>query len=384
MRKVLFVVATVVLAVFLPAPAGSAPPPPQWGQDGYGPGHTRYNPDEATINAATIGKLKLRWSVTPAPGEPGCTPPPVAPLVSGGRVFLTDTGGVAAYDLTTGKRLWSAPVFSLIQAPLVVTDGLVVVFDTNCYSTSDYASGVTALNAATGAKVWEKSSNWTIDTAVADTGTVVVSGYCGTCDGSDHGVDAFRIADGAKLWSHENEVLAGPVSAGGRVLLHRTIGGGDTYASPITTGAPTWGTSGTITAAGATPDGRQFYLATGEGLAAVDAATDRLAWQVPTEGGDLAADGRRVYVASAGRVNTYDAANGKLLWTRALTDPRSPVRAGGLLYVLNGAGTLAVLSPVTGQPVVTNNLSTGLTAHVVPAAGRLLTRQGPTVHAYTP
>lgn len=384
MRKVLFVLVAVALAVFLPAPAGSAPPPPQWGQDGYGPGHTRYNPGESTINAATIDKLEPRWSVTPALGEPGCTPAPAAPLVSGGRIFLTDTGGVAAYDLTTGERLWLAPVFSLIRATLIVADGLVLVFDTNCYSTSDYDSGVTALNAATGAKVWQKVSSWTIDTAVADTGTVVVSGYCGTCDGFDHGVDAFRIADGAKLWSHENEVLAGPVSAGGRVLLHRTVGGGDTYASPIATGAPTWGTSGTITASGATPDGRQFYLTTGEGLVAVDAASDRLVWQVRKEGGDLAADGRRVYVASAGRVNTYDAGSGKLLWTRPLSDPRGPVRAGGLLYVIHGTGSLAILSPVTGKPIRTRNAYTGLTAHVVPAAGRLLTLRGSTVRAYTP
>jgi outer membrane protein assembly factor BamB len=117
---------------------------------------------------------------------------------------------------------------------------------------------------------------------------------------------------------------------------------------------------------------------------AVDASSDRLVWQVRKEGGDLAADGRRVYVASAGRVNTYDAANGKLLWTRALIGPRSPVRAGGLLYVLKNAGTLAILSPVTGEPIVTRNAYTGLTAHVVPAAGRLLTLQGSTVRAYTP
>jgi outer membrane protein assembly factor BamB len=355
-----------------------------WSQDGYGPGHTRYNPAESTINAATIGKLKPRWAVTADAGRPGCDPGPVAPLVAGGRVFLTDTGGVAAYDLRTGRRLWLNTTFSLIRSPLIVVDGLVLVFDTNCYANSNYDSAVTALNAATGTRKWEKSSNWTIDTAVADGGTLTASGYCGTCSGFDHGVDAFRIADGGKLWSHENEILAGPVSAGGRVLLHRTIGGGDTYAAPIATGAQTWGTSGTVTVAAATPDGSRFYLATSGGLAAVDAGSGRPIWQVPNEGGDLAADGRRVYVASAGRINTYDAGDGKLLWTRALADPRAPVRAGGLLYVVSGRGTLTVLSPVTGRPVDTKRAYPGLTDHVVPVAGRLLTIEDSTVRAYTP
>ena len=38
---------TMVIAAIM----GIAPPPASWGHDGFGPGNTRYNPDETVINA---------------------------------------------------------------------------------------------------------------------------------------------------------------------------------------------------------------------------------------------------------------------------------------------------------------------------------------------
>ena len=91
-----------------------------------------------------------------------------------------------------------------------------------------------------------------------------------------------------------------------------------------------------------------------------------------------------MYVASIGRVNTYDATTGRLVWTRPLTNPRAPIRAGGLLYALYGNGTLAVLSAVDGKPVSTGTAYRGLTLHVVPAGGRLVTTGKTTIRGYAP
>jgi outer membrane protein assembly factor BamB len=367
------------------APAAhAATSPAAWGQDGYGPGNTRYNPAESVVNAGSLGRLKLRWTVSPAPGKPGCEPGPATPRVVGDRVFLLEGGGVAAYSAGTGKRLWRNTGFGRITTGPIVAGGLVVVAETGCDSNSDYDGSLIALDAATGVQRWRRTAAWTLDTAVADAGTIVASGYCGTCDDARHGALAHRLSDGTPLWTHPNEVLSGPVSAAGTVLLRHTTGSGQTWASRIGTGAPTWGTDLASAAVAANPAGTTFYLRDDSGLRARAAADGRELWQVPKEGGDLATDGRRVYVASVGRVNTYDAATGRLLWTRALATPRAPVRAGGLLYVLSGQGTLAVLSPDAGTPIGSKATYRGLELHVVPAGGRLLTSQRRAIRAYAP
>jgi outer membrane protein assembly factor BamB len=380
MRRISLIVAFMMLGIATP-PAHAATVPADWGQDGYGPGNTRYNPAESVVNATSVGRLRFRWTATAAPGEPDCSAKPAAPLVVGSRVYLLGGGGLAAYDAATGRRAWLKTGLGLVTTTPIVAGGLVLVFGTSCHSNSDYDGSVTAFDAATGVQRWHRTASWTTDIAVADAGTVVVSGHCPTCGDAEHGVTAYRVIDGTELWKRANQVLAGPVSAGGTILLRPTRGSGETWASQIDGGTPVWGTSQVATAVAADPAGTQFYLKDGGGLCARTASEGRQLWTVPKEAGDLAADGRRVYVASAGRVNTYDARTGRLLWTRALTNPRMPVRAGGLLYVLTGPGTLAVLSPVDGKPVTTAAY-TGLTRHVVLAGGRLFTIQGTAVRAY--
>ncbi|GAA1594408.1 hypothetical protein GCM10009828_019470 [Actinoplanes couchii] len=363
---------------------GIAPPLASWGHDGFGPGNTRYNPDETVINERSVNRLAPRWTVTPAPGRPGCEPAPGAPRAVGDRIYLLEAGGVAAYHAITGKRLWRNTGFSRISAGPIVAGGLVLVAGTACESASDYDGALIALDAATGVQRWRRTAAWTVDTAVADAGAVVTSGECGTCDDARYGVNAYRLDDGTPLWTHPNETLAGPVSAAGTVLLRRTTGRLDTRAGRITTGTPVWSTGLKPAAVAANPAGTQFYLRSDLGLAAHAATDGRRLWNIPKESGELAADGRRVYVASAGRVNTYDAGTGRLLWTRALTQPRDPVRAGGLLYLVTGAGTLTILRPGDGTVVRSRTVYSALTTHVVPAGGRLLTTQRKVIRAYEP
>ncbi|GAA0572596.1 hypothetical protein GCM10010172_66430 [Paractinoplanes ferrugineus] len=360
----------------------AGPPPAAWGQDGYGPGNTRYNPAESVVNASSIGRLALRWTVRPALGRPGCGADPIAPRVVGDRIFLRDGGGVGAYQAATGKPLWRQTGFSQVSAGPLVAGGLVLVAGTKCGSSSDYDGTLIALDAATGARRWQRTGPWTLDAVVADASTVVVSGACATCDDARRGTVAYRLTDGKPLWTHRNESLAGPVSAGGLILLRRSTGSAETWASRITTGAPVWGTDQAITAYAAEP--AVFYIGDGGGLCARSAVDGRTLWQVAKEAGDLATDGRRVYVASVQRVNTYDARTGRLVWSRALNAPAMPVRAGGLLYVTTGTGAVAVLSATDGRPVATKGLAIAPRQHVVVAGGRLLTTDQSAVRAYAP
>jgi outer membrane protein assembly factor BamB len=377
----------VVAGVLVVGGAGTVPAqaatPSAWAQDGYGPGNTGYNPHESAIGSGTVGKLKQRWSVSPQAGDPGCNPPLVAPLVVDGRVFLLEGGGVAAYDAKNGKRLWLNTDFSVITARLVVADDVVIVNDTNCYSNSSYDGTVTALDVASGKERWATSQNWRIDTVVADAGRVVVSGVCHTCDGFSNGVVGIRTSNGKKVWSHENTVLAGPVSAGGHVLLTR-VGRDDSYAVSVKTGDSVWGSGSEWRASAASPSGKRFYVWNASGLAAVDAASGEQAWWVKNESHALATDDKRVYVASAGRVNAYDAKTGKNVWTRVLAAPHRPIVAGGLVYVVTGNGSLAILRATDGKTVTSGAPFGTQSDHVVVAGGRLFTTNGTKIRTYAP
>ncbi|WP_106124798.1 PQQ-binding-like beta-propeller repeat protein [Pseudosporangium ferrugineum] len=361
-------------------PTAAAAPAANWNQDGYGAGHTFYNPAESVINSGTVKKLKTRWTVTPKAAVDSCPLNPVAPVVADGRMFVLepDGNGVGAYDTKTGKKLWAHFAGYLEATGLAVAGDTVVVTDIACYSNSNYDSNVIALDAATGDERWSSITGWTTDTVVVDAGTVAVSGYCGICD-EEHGVQAFRLSDGASLWSRPNAVLAGPVSRGGRILLAGTTSAYTEDAS-IKTGIGTWGTGLRYAAGAADPSLPQFYVSNSAGLRALAATSGKTLWSVKNEAGELATDGRRVYVASAGRINAYDTAKGKLLWTRALKTPGHLVRAGGLLYATSGK-SLLVLAPTSGKTIRTFGTATD---HVVLSAGRLYVTNGRTVRTYTP
>jgi outer membrane protein assembly factor BamB len=369
-----------VLAGLAAAPAHAADTD-VWTQDGYGPGHTGYNPAESVINAGTIAKLKLRWAAKPGPGEPGCQPTPQAPLVYDGRMFILDSGTIGGYDVKTGKRLWLFNAGYVSSAGLAVVDGLVLSTEVNCFSQSNYDTNVTAIDPKTGKQVWDSLQGYSINSYVGDQGVFVVSGFCGICDDERYGVTAFRVADGKRLWQRTNMVLAGPASANGRIVLRDTVDP-ETQVVDIKTGDVLWG-GGAWQAAAANPAGDQLYLFNSSGVAALDVTTATAKWTVKHESGALISDGKRVFVASANRINAYDAKTGKLHWTRAYANPSNLIRAGGLLYALSGK-RLLILSPPNGKPVISGAPYGNLTDHVVATGGRLYTTAGSTVRAYTP
>jgi outer membrane protein assembly factor BamB len=362
------------------APAYAADPA-VWTQDAYGPGHTGYNPAESVINTGSIAKLKLRWTAKPGPGQEGCEPTPSVPLVYGGRMFILDSGTVGAYDVKTGKRLWLFGVPYVDAADLAIVDGLVIATEVNCFSNSNYDTNVVAINPVTGKMVWDSLQGYSINSHVGDQGVFVVSGFCGICDDERYGVTAFRVSDGKRLWQRVNYVLAGPVSAGGHIVL-RSTRDPEIEVVKIKNGGTVWGT-GAWQAAAANPAGDQLYLFNSAGVAAVDAKTAKAKWTIKHESGDLISDGKRVFVASANRINAYSATTGKLAWTRAIASPRHLIRAGGLLYGLSKK-TLVILSPTTGKTVVSGAAYGPLTDHVVATGGRLYTTNGSTVRSYTP
>ena len=368
-----------VLAAALAVPA----PAETWLQDGYGAGHTFYNPGESVVNAATVHSLKTRWVVTPAPDADSCPLDPVAPIVADGRMFVLEPAGnqVGAYDSATGRKLWTSAIGTLEATGLAVSGDAVYVTDMACGSRGNDDSNVIALDAGTGEQRWNRLWGYTTVTFVLTHGVLIASGYCDVCEESAaYQVRAWTLAGGEEVWTRTGMTLAGPVASRDGVVLLSSPSRQRTEAVRAVDGRLRWGTGLSYEAAAADPVRNQFYVMSRAGLRALGTTTGRTVWTVRNEAGELATDGRRVYVASAGRVSAYQAAQGRRSWTRVLRAPGNPVRAGGLLYVTSGR-RLMILAPGSGAGVRTFGNATG---HVVAAGGRLFVTNGRTIKAFAP
>jgi len=356
-------------------PAPAAGPGDSWAQDGFGPGNTGYNPDTAAL---AVPDLRQRWSVTPGTGVEGCGTTPGPPLVAAGRVLFADNGGIGAYSAATGRHLWHNTGFSLLGPTQAIAAGLVVGTDSSCYSQSNFEGAVVALDGRTGQVRWRAVQTGTVDFLVADRGVIVTHGYCGVCGDHEDEIVALLASNGRRLWHRPGALLAGAVSAGGRVLLKV---GQRTIAVDVTTGATRWTAGKPWWARSSSPAGDRFYATLGNDLAALDAATGRVAWRVRNGAGEMAADGHRLYVAATG-VTAYDADSGRRLWTRAVVDAGRPIRAAGLLWITTSGRPPAILKPATGRPAAAGLPFSTALGHVVVAAGRVFTTDGTTVRAY--
>jgi outer membrane protein assembly factor BamB len=348
---------------------------PAWEQDGYGAGNTGYNPAEPGINAGSVGRLKLRWTVAPKPGTEGCADPRT-PVIADGRMFIVDGDGVGAYDVRNGKLLWrdATVMAARIGRTLTIAGGLVITTGWSCFGMSNPSGHLAALDVRTGKLRWHVIQNDNVVSVVADRGLIIANAECTVCRSSS--VTAYRVGDGRRMWSNDDDnVATGPVSAAGRLLLTSKDGGSSAVAVP--TGRTLWTSPVRWSSIGADPAGGTFYATDPAGaLTAINAGTGKVAWSVPKAAGPLAADGRRVFVARNG-ITGYDARTGKKLWGRPGTAGPRPIRAGGLLYASGG-----VLSPVTGATVAPRMFPGN---HVVVVGGRLYATSGEgVIRAYTP
>ena len=345
---------TLTATIAVPASAATASTWPQTGADA---GMSYYNPDENVVNASTVGKLKLRWQITPSPSE---CPGTVGPVIAGGLVLTQDTSGLTARNSATGKLVWrETDRFSDRRAHHIAVSGSTVVVtssDSLCMIEGGDADGlVYAFDLATGRPLWGRSPNTDAAQLVVTRGMVIVSG---NDYGTEPNVEAYRLTDGASLWSDGTgsdgaRTLFSTVPVGGDVLISRY---GQVWRVDAVTGQPTgsWPSAWTPLAA----HGDRIFVGDNSdwSLKAVRVSTGAVAWSMDRVSNRVATDGRRLYVGIGAALEAYDVASGKPAWSVGLgARVGRPVRAGGLVY-----------APVQGKPVAVRNASTG--AKVTPSA----------------
>ncbi|WP_130511390.1 PQQ-binding-like beta-propeller repeat protein [Krasilnikovia cinnamomea] len=363
-----------------------------WAQDGFNAANTSYNANESIINAATIRKVTRRWRIT-VPAFPSDCPTAQAPVVAGGRVFLVDDGGVAAFRVGDGRLLWrwNRPVAEPPgRVHLAVVGGALVVGVAHCGSVSDPTGSLSAFDVGTGTVRWSRSLP--VGSLVTDQGLVVVS----DTSASEHPegiVRAYRVTDGVQVWSREGVANRSNVSAKGRLLLSRYAGG--TVCVATSTGAVLWERAQPYEGVlAASPAGDRFFVVDFDRvLRAVNAGTGATLWSRPGVdihfGNDtVATDGRRLFVAVGLTLTAYRADTGAVSWTRTLNGGvGQPIRAGGLVYTVVSADTgssLAILQAASGAPAVKGTAYRGAVDHPVIVNGRLYLRQSGALSLYRP
>jgi outer membrane protein assembly factor BamB len=365
--------AAAATLVLFPAPAAAAFA--DWPQSGYGSGNTFYNPAESRLNAGTVGKVQQRWTL-PTHSSPQCEVG-IDPVVSGGRLFTSDPGGIGAYDPATGARKWHVDLDRMTVGKLAVADGKLLLLASECDVPAAYESSLIAFEPGTGRRLWTTGlARFTYDLRV-DQGMAVL-------DSNQNGLAstiAYRVADGKFQWLRKGDRGDGLVSAGGRLLLRSDSGGAK--AVSVRTGKTLWQTKRNWYAVGADPAGTRFYIDGDPGLSAVDAATGRVIWSTTTHASYVTTDRRHVFFTRYRSTVCLDAATGRKLYSVHL--PQSggrAVRAGGLLYSPNGtAGLMSIADAATGK-VLAGGMRSDQSHPPVIAGGWLYVTDGDLLRAY--
>jgi outer membrane protein assembly factor BamB len=366
--------AAATFAALAGAPAAAAAPT-GWAQDGYGPTNMGWNPSERTITPKTAGALTYRWSIVSPVVRASCLAQR-SPVVAGGRLFLTDAQGFAAYDAGTGRRLWRHTVDSTSDEETpelaVAGDTLLAASDT-CGSTSDPDGVLTAYDAATGTQRWTLRRDAPVYRSVV-VGDIVVAG------GGDAGIDtvtAYRLRDGRPLWTQDGVELGAGAAAGNLILLTRVDHSGSA-AVDLRNGRTLWSRPTEWSVRATDRDGRHFLAATpGDDLVAVNARTGAVTWRTPHAAGTLAVDDTRVYAAHGDDLVALSLKDWHPAWKHNLWSPVArPVVAGGVVYAGSDLQSVTMLDARTGADVEDTPLIHRSAGHVVVADGRLYATDG--------
>ena len=247
--------------------------------------------DNAQINRENVAKLRLAWAAQlPTDG----TFEESSPIVVGDRIFVTEPPeGVTALDAKTGAVLWQfhRPVPAGIPNCCGGPNKGVAVLGSNLY-VGTFDAHLLALDAVTGRQVWDTQvANWhegfTITAAPMAIDDRIVIGIAGGDFGTRGFLAAYSAADGRQQWKFYT--IPGPGEPGNDTW------GGDSWQHG---GASTWVTGAYDPALGliywgtGNPDpvfnpkrrpGANLYTCS---MIALDASTGRLRWYYQFTPGD--------------------------------------------------------------------------------------------------
>ncbi|NJC04329.1 outer membrane protein assembly factor BamB [Sphingomonas kaistensis] len=387
--------ATAALPFSIPAPEAN----PNWNQ----PGGT---PSKSAGHPALGASLAEAWNVSIGQGstvDAGLAAPPV---VAGGTVYTIDTSAtVRAFDTATGGQRWAAQFGTERGNNASLFGGGVAVEGDRVFATNGLGF-VAALNAATGAPVWQVRPGGPLR------GAPTVAGDTLYVMSQDNQLYSLKTADGATNWSATAAVeIAGVFGTAAPAFERGTVvagfSSGELNAYRFENGRLVWqdalartsistsvATLSDIDASPVIDNGQVFALGQGGRMVALDLISGQRIWELNLAGiaTPWIAGDWLFAVTDEGKAMAISRNNGKIRWINqlpAFENPKGkrgpisyvgPVLAGGRLILGGSNGVLVNLDPATGafqsqtnvgaaisqSPVVANN-----TLYVLDDKGRL-------------
>jgi outer membrane protein assembly factor BamB len=280
-----------------------------------------------------------------------------SPVVADGVVYVgSDNGYIYALNAYNGAQVWRYNTYGPVQSAATVQNGVV-------YFGGFHSHAVFALNASTGALIWETPTSSVYPDEISSTAVANGLVYVAVENvGFGGELYVLNASTGVQVWSYQPAAWlpSSPTVSGGNVYVAASDGS-ITVLNGVT-GNRIWtytvfsngqnSSSGNLNYFGACPvsiANGLLYVATEDQMAvALNASTGKFLWSGTIEGGvyscPAVADGS-LYVSSSaggpvgnvepGGVTALNAATGQYEWNLTLGSSMgsSPAVAGGVVYV---------------------------------------------------
>lgn len=349
------------------------------------------NPSRAIGHAAASGPLNVLWRRKVADGSGKYDRLTAQPVVDQGRIFVFDADqNVRAFDLRTGKSLWSKHLSARNKAKDGFAFGGGVAAEGGRVYVASGFGVVAAYDAATGQEIWHKTTGSPMVSAPAvSTGRVFAVS-------DDNEIFAMDSLSGDVLWTYEGiadaaRIAASPAPAiagdtviatfgSGEIVALRAENGRNLWSDALTRASRTNALSSINDIAGGAAIDRGMVLASSHSgvTAGIDLRTGDRVWsapaasiQTPWIAGDVSfmvtldeqlvamdrQSGRVYWITQLPQYDNADKKKGRLSWA-------GPVLLGGKLMVVSTEGFARVFDAKTGQSVKAIKL--GAPAYISP------------------
>ncbi len=301
------------LQVSLPGEFGNS----QWPQAGGYPDHN--------MGHLALGPLlQEKWRANIGTGSSRSVRLVAQPVVSDGRVYTLDAdAGLRAYNLETGRELWSVETRLDNEDDDVLTGGIAVAGD-RIFVTTGYAT-LAAFETQNGGELWRQRL-----AAPSRAAPTVVQGKVFVLT-VDNQLFAYDAETGAVGWSHSglSEAAgllgaASPASDGTVIVVGYSSG--ELHGLRVENGSSVWQDS-------LAPVHRPGMMAS---LADIQSMP-------------VIANGTVYAISHASRFLAIDIRNGNRLWQRRIGSTANPVVAGDFIFVLTNENELVAMTRQDGR-----------------------------------
>jgi outer membrane protein assembly factor BamB len=261
------------------------------------------------------------------------------PALYDGILYLCDENGLlTAFDIQTETMLWQSRVSGLVRFQAAVDSERVYVPTV----TESGMSGLSALDRATGDRLWESTISGGYAAPQLFQDLVIVAGQS---------IAALDRETGEERWRTEPFPVVGTLAvSGGAVYAGAGPNGASFMAVDAATGAVLWSRSDIAAYVFGRPavdsaSGTVIAGARDGRLWAFDAASGDLRWQLQTDGSlnsdVVVSDGVAYTTAQTGTLYAVEVASGRLVRSFRPGDPldtfSAPVISGATLYAVRGS-----------------------------------------------